>query len=77
MLSPSSGNTIIKSKLISRRMFVLSLWWAMRRAELLTRLRALRFDLEKITDEFGLVEGAYHQDTIAEALFQLAVVSDL
>tara|TARA_Y100000592_G_scaffold10217_1_gene14444 strand:- start:30 stop:179 length:150 start_codon:yes stop_codon:yes gene_type:complete len=49
----------------------------MRRGELLTRLRALRYDLEKITEEFGLVEGAYHQDTIAEALFQLAVVSDL
>ena len=27
--------------------------------------------IEKITDEFGLVEGAYHQDTVAEALFQL------
>ena len=49
----------------------------MRRGELLTRLRALRYDLEKITEEFGLVEGAYQQDTIAEALFQLAVGSDL
>ena len=38
---------------------------------MITRLRALRYDLEKITDEFGLVEGAYHQDTVAEALFQL------
>ena len=49
----------------------------MRRAELLTRLRALQFDLEKLTDEFGLVEGAYHQDTITEALFQLATMMDL
>ena len=43
----------------------------MRRGELITRLRALRYDLEKLSDEFGLVEGAYHQDTVAEALFQL------
>ena len=50
---------------------------SMRRGELLTRLRALRYDLEKLTDEFGLVEGAYHQDTVAEALFQLATHMDL
>jgi len=43
----------------------------MRRGELLVRLRALRFDLEKLTEEFGLVEGSYHQDTVAEALYQL------
>ena len=43
----------------------------MRRGELITRLRALKYDLENLTNEFGLVEGAYHQDTVCEALFQL------
>ena len=43
----------------------------MRRGELITRLRALRYDLEKLSNEFGLVEGDYHLDTVAEALYQL------
>ena len=46
----------------------------MRRGELLVRLRALRFDLEKLSEEFGLVEGEYHLDTVAEALYQLMQV---
>tara|TARA_R100001594_G_C3862999_1_gene221442 strand:- start:40 stop:180 length:141 start_codon:yes stop_codon:yes gene_type:complete len=45
----------------------------MNRNELRTRLRALLFDLEKLTEEFGLVEGDYHQETVSEALYQMEV----
>ena len=43
----------------------------MRRGELITRLKSLQWDLENLTKEFGLVEGDYHCETVAEALYTI------
>ena len=43
----------------------------MRQNELIVRLRSLQYDLEKITKEFGLVEGDYHCETVSEALYTI------
>ena len=43
----------------------------MRQNELIVRLRALRHDVDKLTEEFGLVDGDYHSETLSEALYIL------
>ena len=32
----------------------------MRQNELIVRLKALRYDIDKLTEDFGLVDGDYH-----------------
>ncbi len=43
----------------------------MRQNELIVRLRALRYDIDKLTEDFGLVDGEYHSETLSEALYIL------
>ena len=43
----------------------------MRQNELIVRLKALRYDIDKLTEDFGLVDGDYHSETLSEALYIL------
>ena len=43
----------------------------MRQNELIVRLKALRYDVDKLTEDFGWMDGDYHSETLSEALYIL------